>query len=91
VLFSEDFRFPRLGFQVSVDFRPIGVVVGETRMNLRQRIRPVAKVNATASPWIYSGGETSAATGCSDESAFVAKRRDRVNTCCTGGRKKPRE
>ena len=37
MLFSEDFRFPRLGFQVSVDFPPIGVVVGESRMNLRQR------------------------------------------------------
>ena len=38
-----------------------------------------------------TGEEMSAATDCSDESAFVAKRRDRVNTCCAGGRKKPRK
>jgi hypothetical protein len=37
VQFFAGFRFPRLGFQVSVDFPPIGVVVGESRMNLRQR------------------------------------------------------
>ena len=37
MLFFEGFCLPRLGFQVSVDFPPIGVVVGESRMNLRQR------------------------------------------------------
>lgn len=37
MLFFESLSFPRFGFQVSVDFPPIGVVVGESRMNLRQR------------------------------------------------------
>ena len=37
MLFFEGLCLPRLGFEVCVDLRLVGVVVGESRMNLRQR------------------------------------------------------
>ncbi len=37
VLLFQCFRLSRLGFQVRVDLRLIGVIIGEGRMHLRQR------------------------------------------------------
>ena len=37
MLFFEGLCLPCLGFQVSVDFPLIGVVIGESSVNLRQR------------------------------------------------------